>query len=301
VKGPRRAVLAVLLAVALPGTAPAQPPTLDAVLTRAAAYVAGFERQLSGIVAEETYVQREIPGTTRTLRSDFLLVRPPGLDRWVHFRDVFEVDGSPVRDRQERLSALFQQPASDALEQARRIVMESARFNLGDVERTTNSPVFPLRVLERGNQWRFRFSRVDAAKRQDESAADAGLPDTPNFRVSTEVWIVRFRERETPTLVRDPNHNWNVLSSGRLWIEPSTGRVLMSDMTWDHPEVRATMTVSYQSEPLLGMLVPVEMRERYEDRRTHARIRHPTVEGTATYSRFRRFQVGSDGGMPPAP
>ena len=51
-----RAVTASLcLAVAAP--AAAQRPPLATVMQRAAAYVAEFERQLSGIVAEERYVQ----------------------------------------------------------------------------------------------------------------------------------------------------------------------------------------------------------------------------------------------------
>ena len=37
--------------------APARPAPLDTVLERAGAYVAEFQRQLSGIVAEERYVQ----------------------------------------------------------------------------------------------------------------------------------------------------------------------------------------------------------------------------------------------------
>ena len=45
--------------------------------------------------------------------------------------------------------------------------------------------------------------------------------------------------------------------------------------------------VSYQSEPLLGLRVPVAMHERY-------RARSDRVEGVATYGRFRQFQVRTD-------
>ena len=41
-------------------------------------------------------------------------------------------------------------------------------------------------------------------------------------------------------------------------------------------------------EPLVGFLVPVEMRENYRDRRG------ARVEGVAEYSRFRQFQVNVD-------
>ncbi len=49
------------------------------------------------------------------------------------------------------------------------------------------------------------------------------------------------------------------------------------------------ITVNYQSEPLLGLLVPTEMRERYD------RLRDKSViEGFASYGRFRQFQVNVD-------
>src|SRR5450755_2760508 len=90
----------------------AQEPALATVLQRAAAYVADFHHQLAGIVLEEHYVQdvrltvdprfsgAAIPRVThRVLTSDLLLLRPVGADRYVEYRDVFEVDGKPVRDR----------------------------------------------------------------------------------------------------------------------------------------------------------------------------------------------------------
>jgi hypothetical protein len=47
--------------------------------------------------------------------------------------------------------------------------------------------------------------------------------------------------------------------------------------------------VNYQSEPLLGLLVPVEMRERYDKLSDHS-----VIDGFATYGRFRQFQVKVD-------
>src|SRR5947208_12280579 len=96
--------LAVCLMGSLAQPASAQPPMLEAVLERAGRYVVEFQRQLSGIVAEEHYVQdvrMTLPTATgrlmsppalshRVLISDFLLVRPAGADRWVEFRDVFD-------------------------------------------------------------------------------------------------------------------------------------------------------------------------------------------------------------------
>jgi hypothetical protein len=59
----------------------------------------------------------------------------------------------------------------------------------------------------------------------------------------------------------------------------------MSELVVKNRALMATLDVSYQSEPLLGMLVPVEMHELYEGRRNNSRI-----EAVATYGRFRPLQ-----------
>ena len=118
-----------------------------------------FDAGFSNVVAEEHYEQRTSSNvlrgshggsqpTSRTLVSDFLLVKLSGQDVWLPFRDVFEVDGKPVRDRQDRLTKLFLQPAATALQQAEQIVAESARYNIG-VARNINIPVLALTVLGR--------------------------------------------------------------------------------------------------------------------------------------------------------
>src|SRR3954463_14311571 len=95
-------ILAVSL-IAVPAFA--QTPDVDAILDKAADYVATYEKTFVGVVAEESYRQQvqgghgrndargfpvETPGQRRDLKSDILLVRAPAGDRWVQFRDVFE-------------------------------------------------------------------------------------------------------------------------------------------------------------------------------------------------------------------
>ena len=152
------AALALACAMAAASVS-AQEPSIAVVLERAGEYVTGFQRQLSGVVAEETYVQDvrdPIPSGTvprapmrggpihRELKSDLLLVKPEKADRWIQFRDVFEVDGKPIRDRSERLMKLFVEPTSATADRAEQIVSESARYNIGNVVRTINVPVFAL-------------------------------------------------------------------------------------------------------------------------------------------------------------
>jgi hypothetical protein len=92
---------------------------------------------------------------------------------------------------------------------------------------------------------------------------------------------MEYEEKARDTMIKTEKHR-DLPSRGRFWIEPATGRVLMSELVAESRGLKATIDVSYQSEPLLGMLVPVEMHELYEGRRNNSRI-----EAVATYGRFR--------------
>jgi hypothetical protein len=297
----RRHLCAAAAAAAL-SAAPAvgSPDELAAVLARAGDYVTRFERDLAGIVAEEHYEQVVHTGavfnwpnlvTHRVLKSDLLLVRPQGADEWIQFRDVFEVDGQPVRDRSDRLVKLFLEPSGSTNQQVHQIVFESARYNIGNLVRTINVPIVPLSVLEPVNQPRFRFERDESSKNRvtiDNLVVTTDLPASANFRVSTDVWVIRYREVRRKTLIHTTAGR-DLPSHGRFWIEPSTGRVLMSELIAGDATVEGQIDVSYQSQPLLGLLVPVEMREKY-----HMTREHTTIEGTARYTNFRQFQVKVD-------
>ena len=290
----RRTVLRAVLAFVVAAPAAAQEPALPIVLERAAAYVADFHRQLSGVVAEERYVQEVTAFAKRPARltnpvrselhSDLLLVKPIGGGDWTEFRDVFEVNGIAVRDRRDRLTHLFLDGSPSAREQIGRILDESSRFNIGEIARNINTPVFALRILERENQRRFRFKRTHN-RVPATLARDAPVPGA--FRTGTEIWTVEFEEQQPGTLIRTERMR-DLPSKGRFWIDPETGRVLMSELVAKNRQVGATVDVSYQSEPLVGFLVPVEMRENYQDRRG------ARVEGVAEYGRFRQFQVNVD-------
>jgi len=271
----------------------AQEPTLESILARAQAYVVTFQQQLSGVVAEEKYEQlvrnmRGLAQTTgrspvvhRALKSDLLLVKPRGSERWLQFRDVFEVDGKPVRNRGERLLDLFVNPSTSTQSHAQRIVEESARYNVGPIARNINVPTLALMILLPDNQTRFEFRRT--------SKTDPALMRAP----ANDPWVMEFKETRANTLIHGAD-NGDMPSKGRLWIDPATGRVLMTELAIDTTSVRAIIDVLYGDGPIASLLIPVEMRELYEQFGTASRI-----EGTATYGRFRQFQVSVDEQLAP--
>jgi hypothetical protein len=226
------------------------------------------------VVSEERYEQEARypsgPGSRaadlveRTvLRSDFLLVRDDTAG-WVPFRDVFERDGVPVRDREERLSRLFLGDTGSALEQARRIVDESARYNVGNVNRNINLPTLPLVFLTAAHRQRFRF--------EDDGRDGAQR-------------IVQFHEIGRPTYVATTNGR-DLPVSGRFWIDEASGRIERTELSAVDPSVNARITVTYRSDDAVGLWVPQRMEELYRQRSDRSEIR-----GVATYSRFRRFQI----------
>ncbi len=295
-KRPSSSPIAVVVAgVMFMVSARAEPtPSLQEILRKAGAYVSDFHHQLSGIVADEQYSQEwKVRGhhgqATRTvqrrlLASDLVLVKPSGAAAWMEFRDVYAVDGAAVRDRQDRLTKLFLQPTPSSAALIGHILDDSARYNIGDIERNVNTPVFALLFLELANQGHFKFKLAKDRAPQNVAGDEAGVGA---FRVSTEVWVVAYQERGNGTMIRTTGGR-DLPSHGRFWIDP-TGRVLMSELIVDNRQLNATIDVSYQSEPMLGLLVPIEMRERYEGLRTDSMI-----EGRASYGKFRQFQVSTD-------
>ena len=279
-----KGLVAIVLAA---GVLSAQEPTLAIVLGHAADYVARYQRQLRGLVAEETYRQNVMLTTSsrsargrqtregRQLKSDLLLVQLGDQNFWIQFRDVFEVDRKPVRDRDERLYKLFVGATADAGAQAESIQQESSRYNLGPVMRTINMPIMALLFLERSVQARMQFEQGKAGNvKRFEALAD---PEA--------IWMIEYRETGKGTMVKGANSR-DIPSHGRIWLDSRTGQVLQTEMISEDTELRADINVVYKSEPGLDLLVPAEMREIYVIRRSETRI-----DGRATYGKFRQFTV----------
>ena len=272
-----RVVAACVLAAAS-GVLQAQ-SEVGAIIDRASAYVEEFQRRFGSMVTEERYEQsvqdaitlgssRARPQWDRvTLVSDFLLVQVPG-EGWTPFRDVFERNGTKLRDREERLAQLFLNGSSrSSFEQAMQIMHEGARYNIGSIERTINLPTLPLLYLTPAHRDRFTF---ELGKRDPQDGT-----------------IVEYRETRGPTYVSDRQGS-QMPSTGRFWLDEPTGAVRRTELDVGDTRVEAHIKVTYRLDDGLGVWVPVRMEERYRDRRTTSEVR-----GVATYSRFRKFQVST--------
>lgn len=280
-------VCLVALGAAAPGLA--QPASLEVALDRTATYIDTFIDRFGNVVSEERYQQEAVPAIRtsqlggrgimasvpptqkRTLRSDFLLVKPEDSLDWYPFRDVYEVDGTPIRDRERRLAKLFLKTDGPvALDRAREIAQESSRYNIGDVIRTINNPVIALAFLERSYQKRFAFTMGKAEPALGPSA-----------------WTIEYKEVERPTLIRGEGDS-NLPTYGRAWIDIDTGRVLKTEFVVEAPAITARVSATFKPDARLGINVPFEMIEEY---RPSAGGR---ISGRATYGRFRQFAVRTE-------
>jgi hypothetical protein len=274
-------VMAAAMCLA-PSPGSAQSPSLDELLDRATAYVTQFFQQFSNVVAEEHYVQRvDGPVRQRVLRSDFLLVTFPGLQGRVSFRDVFEVNGRPVREaaEQDRLIKLFSDPPSDVMRRAREIAAASGQYHLTELGMFAD-PLITLGFLQAGFRPRFLFERGELDR-----------------ALGGDVRRMSFEESQRPTVLRTGADD-DLPARGLVWIEEATGRIVKTELRL---RPGSEVVTTYRWDDRLGMTVPGEVRESYAA--GMSRGRNPTVPGSeflvpgrefrgvATYSRFRRFQV----------
>lgn len=241
-------------------------------LVRLRAYLVAYQQQLPSLVAEEHYVQNSsaIAGGSqkRTTRADMLMVQLPGNAGWVAFRDVYEVNQRPIRDREDRLLKLLQSPSGGTLAQARRLAEESSRFNIGRFSPTINVPDVALAYLHPDHQDKVT---VEPSRRTTVDGAEALL--------------FRFRETAGPTIVTSPTGQ-DVRAQGRVWTDPDSGAILRTELTVSGRLSTAVCVVDFHRDERLDVLVPVRMSERYTATNEY-------VTATATYSNFRQFKVST--------
>jgi hypothetical protein len=257
---------------------------LATILDRAGAYVMRYSDTFRNVLAEETCRQLWLQGDwgrgsardeatygrdvghqsveMRSLRSEIVWVTVPGPQPWGVFRDVVELNGRKLKNHEGRLETLFASPLPTALEQAREILEESSRHNLGGY-RDVNLPTLALLWLLPDNQSRLELERKGGR-------TTASLPGVE----------VEFREVASPTLVRDQRQHTNVPSRGRFWVDPTSGAVLRSEIQYVG---RGFVSTEYRPEPGFDVLVPDVMQET------------SGFKATARYAKYRRFDGATDG------
>jgi hypothetical protein len=260
------------------------------LISRGSAYVRQFEEAFGVVIADEAYRQDlssptlsangTQKGVHRDLRSEMLFLWIREAETWLGVRHVLGYSDNAGRwtwagDRHTGLSAILKDATVDISERLRRLADEGTRFNLGRTFRNFAAPTLTIQFLDPSYVGRFEFTT--AAK---EKVGEAG-----------ETVKLAFIERTTPTVIRSGSDD--LPASGYIWIRPSDGAVVRTSLTvatptgHGQPGVDARMVVEYGRHPAFDVWVPTRMSESYRDRVATGE----SVECTATYSNFRRFET----------
>lgn len=257
-----RRLCVVLLVVSSLASMRAQEPPRAELMQRVGDYVRRFVEAFSNVVAEERYEPDSQNRGRRRLRSDYLLVRSPRNEQnFLTFRDVVEVNGKPVRNRQELITKLFLQPSEDAVKQATAISAHSEQHIP-----STSDPLLALVFLQREYQTRFRYSLAER-----------------DPRLRPDVLRIDFVETQVPTILGRTTDG-EFPTRGSAWVIDATGRVSKTELQIGSPETPVTLTTVFGVDDSLRIDVPVEMSESFY-------ASNALVKGVARYSRFRRFGV----------
>ena len=276
----RPGVLAAFLAL-VTSLYPQSSSQLANVLQRATEYVTQYEAELGNLIGSEEYVQNAAwlantgfgyprigKRSQRRLSSDFLIIQVG--PEWAALRKVNRIDGVKVNETEPALEDAFDN--SPEANSTRLLVMkaESTGYNLGDIIREINLPTFALKVLHKSDVSRFAFERAGSSKIE-----------------GIQTWAIRFREQTGPTLVVG-GKDQPLYSTGTLWIDPDTGRVLRTEFLVENAyapsRVKGAIIVRYAEGKNVKMLVPSLMDEHYE-------TEFNTVDCRAFYTNFRPFEV----------
>jgi hypothetical protein len=259
------------------------------IIGSAMRYAMAYEQKFGLLVAEETSVQelqrppnpgdnlsQRNPGggmraggamERKIIRSDFLLVQLGGDgEGWMPFRDAFEVKGSKLRERNDRLLKLFQGNDKEKFEKAAALSEATAKHNVGNVARTINIPTLAMMFLHPRVNERFEFT--------DEGE------ETIAGRVLRRA---AYREAARPTLIKTTRGR-DLALTGRLWIDPFTGTVVKTELNAADPAVRCAITVTFRKDEALDFWVPYQMDEYYK-----AALGLDEIVATATYTNVRTF------------
>jgi hypothetical protein len=277
----RASIFAALLGIASIATprVMTDEPNLKDVLRRMGAYVESYGEKASIVVGTERYTQDtrgsgDLSAATRLLVSDFAIVRADAMSGWLGFRDVLDVDGKPVADHEERLAHVLM-ASQGRYDEARRLSDESARFNIGSIQRNFNEPVAVLFYFSPKNQDRFKFSA--------RAVGDDGVRE------------IGFEEDGRATIIRTPDGQ-PVPSTGSVWVRPADGTIVRTLLKVPVIPMRdargqrgsGQVDVTYRRVEALDMWLPWTMTEAFE---TTKGTTWERINGRAVYSNYRQFQT----------
>lgn len=273
-----RGLFAGLLVLMQAASNPSQ-DRLNQLLASAGQQVRLFQRDFALVISDEDYRQHAegrayvVPRHRRT-HAEMLFVWLPDEGVWLTVRNVLNVDGREVAQSHDRLRHAVGEPGGERLTRLRRLVDESAQFNVGRTFRNFNYPTLVLAFLDPAVQPRFTFT---LAGRERVGGVDA--------------WKINYVEHEIPSVIQ--GDGTDRIARGSVWIAVRDSVPVKTRLDLRIPGLQssavATVEVDYAPNAKLDIWVPVRMRETYTEMRASTVAEN--IGGEATYSNFRRFET----------
>jgi hypothetical protein len=235
-----------------------QQHTLDDVLARAAEYHTEYTTKISGVSLEEqTRLMDVSGGVTRgivRISSDVVFANVSG--DVAALRDTFAIDTRPTRERTPRILQLLGAPATPSIQDwliARAFPGEQKVYFLLDIVIKCNEPTSALQFIAAANQPGLKY-RLDGRKKMN----------------GVDVLGVRFEEPQARDRIYLLGTRGNARATGRFWIDPVSGAIHQTELWVDSRTERtysesAIVSVKYARHPGLGLLLPTEMNDSYEE------------------------------------
>lgn len=263
---------------AFPAAFPGPDTSAKAVVAKAAAYVAQYQKDFAFLLADEKYEQVRTSGSSaspptdrRTLAAEAFLTYVASSDSWIFVRDVKTVDGQPVVSPQNAQALLQDRTSRDTLRQIKDL---NSRYNLGRITRNFNEPTLALLILGPAHRAQFKF---------DRKAVEPPNADHPDRTLVT----IAFKESDRPTLIRDAN-GASVFTSGEFVVEAETGVIRATRLSMKDGTITAMMETRYALDPKLKMWLPSVFNEHYAQSLKSVREQ---IDCEARYLDYRRFEV----------
>lgn len=232
----------------------ARQPALDDVLARAAAYHTTYVQKVSGVSLDEQVQLLDVTGgkTRGVIRisSDVVLAGLQG--QVIALRDPYAVDTRPLRARDARIIKLLGAPATPSLkdwEVASSYPAQGSVHFILDIQLKVNEPTSALQFISAALQPKLKY-RLDGKKKMN----------------GVEVVGVRFEEPTGQVWEHLLGTRSNARATGRVWVDPVSGAIHQTELWVDSKAENAIVSVKYAPHAELGLLLPTEMTDTYDER-----------------------------------
>ena len=218
-----------------------QQPDAAALSKTVQAYAQKFIETVSGVSLDETLILLDTTGAQRRtperVSTDLVLVRFE--DGLIGLRDPYAVDSRKLRERQPRVAEALSKPTQENVDLAQRYVREHAAFLMHNLVVWYTDPVLGVQYALPANADKLTYA-IEGEKRIN-GVQTIGL----GFKEAAEGPRV---------LAQIPG---NAQSRGRLWVDPQTGAIHMTELWVQSQTDIVRVQVNFAPEKTLGWILPV--------------------------------------------